>query len=831
MGDREYKFSPYIRCYIDDASATQDLHECRPLRDLMRERGVPHGYDIREPAKNYTLIPPHAVREAQQLFPAPGECIIYTDKEALAGVSFKSWLKQQQAAGALQADTLVLNAHGCDRLLGWPLRVSRALSGVDPTSLTAIQVEYEHEVTIAFQQHAVASRVLQILEAFRALGLSAVDEYVRLASQRLREHMMVTLAVADQRRIACEAGRRLTNREAAAVAADSRAKARRRANLEGKPARLPATFESKQIIALVTKLCLASRAAHFARALPAAVCTPGVAAVEGALLETYASLMERQPTAIAPVMRDVILSAQADGGCATVSGVPCRSHVTADGEGDGEHASFVAAAAKIDRHLVESAAGLDGQATAGFSSRPTPVHLVAVHRVHGRGQLTNRAALTNGEEALRAAVAACQRCWGTRRVDAPPSHSAGDAAGPQTPASCPFTFATLHAVPLRRSSLMRYIRNAATNRRFEQATPRQWAALTAMRDQSNSFMNALPATDAQSIASRCVAVMLRSRYFCGDHVDTLVTGAPHLHDGPGGRPILLGQDEVRSLESSPKLGNTISRHDEICHALGSAIIRTALGAGTAVHYEKQLVDDSSDDPGGTTDDDPGERVFDDVSFAYQGVEYRIDVSVVNVNTAAVEGACRSSDQGLSNVLEHKATTKLRRAAAWLGADGMSSSGNGAANPTTRSQSILTSAASASNIGISESGARVFVPFIMASSGSLGASASAFLKALCAIKRRAGTDIMALQAGSAATEATWATRTFSSWARQRLSLSCVAMLGRGVQNILDNDKLAMLPGRGRGQVGRPAQAVRYSAAAAEKSKTSMLRVLRDVAARA
>ena len=287
----------------------------------------------------------------------------------------------------------------------------------------------------------------------------------------------------------------------------------------------------------------------------------------------------------------------------------------------------------------------------------------------------------------------------------------------------------------------------------------------------------------------------------------------------------------KTLFGSPKLGNTIIRHDEICHALGSAIIPTALGAGTAVHYEKQLVDDSSDDPGGTTDDDPGERVFDDVSFAYQGVEYRIDVSVVNVNTATVEAACRSSDHGLSNVLEHKATTKLRRAAAWLGADGMSSSGNGAANPTTRSQSILTSAASASNIGISESGARVFVPFIMASSGSLGASASAFLKALCAIKRRAGTGIMALQAGSAAKEATWATRTFSSWARQRLSLSCVAMLGRGVQNILDNDKLAMLPGRGRGQVGRPAHAVRYSAAAAEKSKTSMLRVLRDVAARA
>ena len=826
-----YRFSPFIRCYIDDASATQDLHECRLLRDLMRDRGVSHGYDIREPAKNYTLIPPHAVREAQQLFPAAGECIIYTDKEALEGVSFKCWLKQQQSAGALKADTLVLNGHGCERLLGWPLRVSRALSGVNPASPTAIHVEYEHEVTLAFQQHAVSNRVLQILEAFRALGLRAVDEYVCLASQRLRAHMRETFAVANQRRLACEAGRRLSKAEEAAAVAASQAQAQQREGSEARQPRLPATFESKQIIALVTKLCLASRAAHFARALPAAVCQPGVAAVEGALLETYASLMERQSTAIAPVMRDVIISAQADGGCATVSGVPCRSYVTQEGEGDGEHASLVAAAAKVDRHLVESSAGQEDQVAAGLSPRLSPVHLVAAHRVHSRGQLSSQAALTNCEEALRVAVAACQRCWGARRLAAPPNYSAGDGAALQSSTSCPFTFTTLHAVSLRRSSLMRYIRNAAANRRFASATPRQWAALTAMRDQSNSFMNALPATDAQSIASRCVAGMLRSRYFCGDHVDILATGAPHLHDGPGGKPVLLGPGEVRTLESSPKLGNVINRHDEICHALGSAIIPTALGAGTAVHYEKLLVGTDSDDPGGTAEDDPGDRVFDDVSFAYQGVEYRIDVAVVNVNTATVEAACRSSNQGLNNVLDQKASAKLRRATPWLSEDGMSTSGNDATNPTSRSQSILTSAASASNIGISASGARVFVPFIMASSGSLSASAAAFLKALCAIKRRAGTDIMALQAGAVATEATWAARTFSSWARQRLSLCCVAMLGRGVQNILDNDKLASLPGRGRGQAGRPAQAVRYSVAAAESRKTSMLRVLRDVAARA
>ena len=67
---------------------------------------------------------------------------------------------------------------------------------------------------------------------------------------------------------------------------------------------------------------------------------------------------------------------------------------------------------------------------------------------------------------------------------------------------------------------MRYIRNAATNRRFALATLRQRAALESMRDKSNSFMNALPATDAQSVASLCIAVMLRSRYIYGDHIDT-----------------------------------------------------------------------------------------------------------------------------------------------------------------------------------------------------------------------------------------------------------------------------------------------------------------------
>ena len=59
----------------------------------------------------------------------------------------------------------------------------------------------------------------------------------------------------------------------------------------------------------------------------------------------------------------------------------------------------------------------------------------------------------------------------------------------------------------------------------------------------------------------------------------------------------------------------------------------------------------------------------------------------------------------------------------------------------------------------------------------------------------------------------------------------AVLGRAVQNILENDELVALPGRGRGQVGRFAQVVRCSAAAAEESPLSILRVLREAAARA
>ena len=70
------------------------------------------------------------------------------------------------------------------------------------------------------------------------------------------------------------------------------------------------------------------------------------------------------------------------------------------------------------------------------------------------------------------------------------------------------------------------------------------------------------------------------------------------------------------------------------------------------------------------------------------------------------------------------------------------SGNGATNQTQRSHSILSSAESPSNIRISAFAARVvFVLLIMASSGSLGASASAFFKA---VKRRNGTASMVLQ---------------------------------------------------------------------------------------
>ena len=200
--------------------------------------------------------------------------------------------------------------------------------------------------------------------------------------------------------------------------------------------------------------------------------------------------MDRPAAAISPLVRDVIISAQADGGCATVSGVPCRSAVIAEGEGGGEHASLVAAAAKIDRHLAESTPSLlswDYRSTAAM-----PIHLVAAARIRNRQLLLQRSWLTNGEAGLRAAVAACQQVWGIRRLDAPMANPSMGHAAPSA-APCPFEFHTLFEVPLKRSAIMRFMRNDATNRRLRHASPREVATISSLRDQSiNEYVAGQP---------------------------------------------------------------------------------------------------------------------------------------------------------------------------------------------------------------------------------------------------------------------------------------------------------------------------------------------------
>jgi hypothetical protein len=67
-------------------------------------------------------------------------------------------------------------------------------------------------------------------------------------------------------------------------------------------------------------------------------------------------------------------------------------------------------------------------------------------------------------------------------------------------------------------------------------------------------------------------------------------------------------------------------------------------------------------------------------------------------------------------------------------------------------------------------------------------------------------------GSLAQEATWASRTFGAWAKQRISLA--------VSGMHDRDRLASTKRRGKTATGRPAHQVRYSAEAQQRRQLKL-----------
>jgi hypothetical protein len=72
----------------------------------------------------------------------------------------------------------------------------------------------------------------------------------------------------------------------------------------------------------------------------------------------------------------------------------------------------------------------------------------------------------------------------------------------------------------------------------------------------------------------------------------------------------------------------------------------------------------------------------------------------------------------------------------------------------------------------------------------------------------------------AQEATWASRTFGAWAKQRISLAVSGMFGVVIQDVLDRDRLVSTKRRGKTATGRPAHQVRYSAEAQQRRQLKL-----------
>ena len=622
------------------------------------------------------------------------------------------------------------------------------------------------------------------------------------------------------------------------------------------PAPFPATFQDRQIIALLTKWCLATKSAHFARAMRPETVVDSLAAVQGALQVVYATLMQRDADELPPVVLDLMVGAQQDGGLATVSGVPVVSASgAAAGMGDGERCSYVAAATTLETHLLEVTTGIDRSTANGA---PHPLQCAA-DRIRHRQSLLDRGELTVTEVALREAVACVAAKWGVKRDDAPPRPAPPPGAAEAAPA-CPISFVTLADRRVKRSQLMRGVRNAWINNLRAVANARERATIESLQRQSNNWASVIPATPQQTIADRAIPGLLRAMY-----------GVSHYgrSDGPGLKLHLAGSKTNRVtqylqigdtdvLEHEASFATAVRKHDELTATVGNAIIPTALPTA-AVFFERSLAaapsaggdslsnggydDDDpggTGDPGGSTDDDDADRspptvgakAYDDIAVVHtDGTVYRLDVTIVNVNCAATTTAAQRSATPVHDRLVAAEQRKLRAPGVqrWLA----SATGDRSANMRSSADNTPTLLASGAspNIGVSADGSRVFVPFAITSSGLLGASAATFLQGLAKSARHDHTDLIAMQRRPIADEGTWASRNFTAWARQRLSLSTLGLVGICIDDALRRDAIAALPSRGRGVIDhrRPGYAPLRSVV--DDAPSGLLHHMRDAAAQA
>ena len=679
------------------------------------------------------------------------------------------------------------------------------------------------------------------LEAFRVLGLPQVDTHIKRAAATLRAEAALDNAICHARREA--AVQRKSEVETEAIVKDTIAHTIERLRRQAPRSPLPIpTFKDRQLIMLITKLCLAPRASHFARCLVPSVAKHAADAMDETIVNVYAALMNRSPDQLSPTTRALITAPTADGGMASTRGC--------DG---GDEASYVAGAMVTDKHIVETSANLASPTDSADTAHLHPLALAAL-RIKNRSRHLEDSTLTFTEIELRDSIDRVRRHWGERRIDRTPIPSSRRTQ-PDTPTiSCPFTFTNLFRTPpVKRSAIMRGLRAAFINKLL--STTDRPHVVEDLQDKGNSLINAIPCSDRTTIDSDAVATFLRS-WYQEPHIDP---GAPtRIHFCSPSNARSLNAHSSSHLEVCSRLGGLIQPHNEVVSALRNIIAAAGLAPYNSIYPERQI-----ETPNATSLDDsevgaPPKHFSDLVFTDSDGSVTHLDVSIVNTAGTTVRQAAAQRHGGGYGCLIQRERTKLRNAQEWIrGSESkdptsspedptpnvapsdsntgasptspeMSTEGPDSTDPTLAQSEGQTTTPSPSSPAspttggspqlqeVSADGARRFVPFVLSSSGRLGPRAANFFARLCTQAKRRGHDYTAFGvsgsddavAASVREDASWANRNFPAWAKQSISFAVCATKALAIDRILRNDSLAGLTQRGKSAPHRPPGVVGY-----------------------
>ena len=793
-----YQFSPNFSAYLDDFSAADDLIKLRPLRDIMRRAGLPHGANFFDNTKNYIYVPAQLKGDVHRLF--GNDAIIFDDDIAhnngLGRISYKQWVKEKKANGDILPHTLVVNMVGIERLLGWPLRVCiPSCSRVSEAQSHALLAE--EAMTDAFLETSLSDTICRVMDQFRTLGLADVSSASARAKQTLAGHNAKLWAGARQLMTDSTSRTSFTpiERTARVRRAEIAAIETVLAQPNAAPPPLAATFADNAIKMLITRYCLTSRLSHFSRALPPKLCSGSSSVVRTVVETVFLSIMERSREEVGQTRIGMITAACADGGLATCDG------------DDGNACSFVSASAAVERHIISICGKELSDLGDDFSIDSAPALVVAAHRLKQRGQLTANNKLTRQEKRLEQCCQMVNRYSGVRRRDLHPSSynrvsptpSASSSPGAPTPPRALVNFLQLAEFSGRRSVLYRGCRAAARNSLRDSSNDgASLAALEMGQRCSNAVITSIiPTSEPTSCVSDAIPALLRNHFVVPE---ISASDGELIHRcGAHARPITLSsRHNSHHLNSCPGSNALVGPHDECVHALVQVIVASGLVKPHQIFLERRC--------GNHADDS---AYYSDISFrCSNGKEVVIDVSLFSPSRADIVDWARFDDNAVLKAALAREHDKNLAAADWLAhgnanvmhdhrpnpapvqrAGGTQNNTQTSSTTGVSPRSRVSSAPPASFMSANGS-RRVFIAFTASNNGLLlGPTAARFLQDLSSVAKLNGRTWTALNPShGVAEDLSFTNRSFSSWSRQRVSLAISAAKACAMSDLREHDVL-------------------------------------------